>query len=146
MTDAPLAVDASAALKWVLPEEHSDNARSLLSAAIAHGRVIVAPPIMPAEATNAIYQRQRRKHISQGEADRALSALLAVPIRLFAPADLYTESVALARRYNLPAAYDAQYMVVALKMGADFWTADERLYNGLPRSLRWVRWIAESPS
>jgi hypothetical protein len=33
-----------------------------------------------------------------------------------------------------------------LSLGADFWTADERLYNSLPRSLRWVRRIADYQS
>ncbi|MEX2246940.1 MAG: type II toxin-antitoxin system VapC family toxin [Dehalococcoidia bacterium] len=145
MTD-PLVVDASAALKWVLAEEHSDSARSLLRGALTEDRSIVAPPLLPGEATNAIYQRQRRKHISPREADRALATFLAFPIHLLSPVDLHNQALELARRYHLPATYDAQYLVVALSLGADFWTADEKLYNALPRSLRWVHWIGELPA
>ena len=42
-------------------------------------------------------------------------------------------------------AYDAFYLAVAEKMEAEFWTADERLYNRCVNDLRldWVRWLGE---
>ena len=145
MTEA-IVIDASAALKWVLAEDYSHNARTLLADALAESRPIVAPPLLPVEATNAIYQRQRRRSISPDEADRALTTFLAFPIRLFSPIDLHRQAFDLAGRYGLPAAYDSQYLAVAVSVGAEFWTADERLYNSLPRSLRWVKWIADYPA
>jgi predicted nucleic acid-binding protein len=42
-------------------------------------------------------------------------------------------------------AYDAHYLAVSEQIGADYWTADERLYN-MARQLgiNWVHWIMES--
>lgn len=140
-----IVVDASAALKWILAEEHSDTARALLRESLLENRAIVAPPLLPAEATNAIYQRERRRGLSPREADRALATFLTIPIRLFSPVDLHSAAYAIARRYKLPATYDGQYLAVALSLGADLWTADRKLYNSLPRSLRWVRWIGDYP-
>lgn len=61
--DGPSRDRRSAALKWVLLEEHSANARAFLRDAVARDSSPVAPPLMPGEATNAIYQRQRRAAI-----------------------------------------------------------------------------------
>lgn len=141
----PLVIDASVALKCVLEEKYSDSAHALLRDALAQNRSIAAPPLFPAEATNAIYQRQRRGDITSVEADRALATFLAFPVHLLSPADLYPRAVVLARQYKLGATYDSQYLTVALSLDGEFWTADEKLYNALPRSLRWVRWIAHYP-
>lgn len=138
-----IVVDASTALKWVLAEAHSSSARALLRDCLTDGRPIAAPAILPSEATNAIYQHQRRKEISPREADGVLASFLAFPVRLVSPPDLYETSLVLARRYRLRATYDAQYLAVALALDAEFWTADARLYESVPRSQRWVRWIAD---
>lgn len=142
MTDA-LVLDVSVALKWVLEEQYSDDAHALLRDAIAARRSVVAPPLFPAEATNAIHQRQRRGDITAAEADAALETLLAFPVQLRSPADLYPHAMGIARQYKLRAAYDSQYLAVALSLDAEFWTADERLYNALPRSLRWIHWVGD---
>lgn len=55
-----IVIDASAALKWVLDEEHSDRAHALLSDALERHTMLSAPPLLAGEAANAIYQQQRR--------------------------------------------------------------------------------------
>ena len=142
MTEA-IVVDASTALKWVLDEEHSDAARALLDDALTGRGSLAAPALLAGEATNALYQRQRRKLLTRGEADRALATLLASPIRFVDLDNLHTRAMTLAQEHALPSTYDAQYLVVARALGAEFWTADVRLYNAVSRSLRWVRRISD---
>jgi len=48
---------------------------------------------------------------------------------------------ALAAQFNRPAAYDSQYLAVAERLGCEFWTADERLYNAVKTHLSWVKWL-----
>ena len=50
-----------------------------------------------------------------------------------------------AKRLDQSKTYDAHYLAVSEQVGAEFWTADERLYNSA-RQLRinWVRWIMKS--
>lgn len=47
---------------------------------------------------------------------------------------------ALARRWNLPAAYDAAYLALAEVTGGELWTADRRFAASLPEE------GAEAPS
>lgn len=135
-------VDASAAVKWVLEEIHSSAARALLRDALARGRSILAPAILYPETTNALYRRERRDALSAIDARVALERFFSFPIQVVSHPDVYYRALQLARRYALPAAYDAQYLALAAMTDAEFWTADQRLFNTLPRSLRWVRWIA----
>jgi predicted nucleic acid-binding protein len=55
-----VVVDASVAVKWVLPEEHTDRAHALMAASTQARQRIVGPPHLTVEVVNAIYQRRRR--------------------------------------------------------------------------------------
>ena len=141
-----LLVDASVALKWVLDEDHSDAAAALFDDALGEERPILAPPIWLSETTNAIYQRQRRQLISSEDVGSALATLRDLPIHLVLPAGLHQRAVDVARRFQLPATYDAEYLAAAQLLGAEFWTADQRLYRTVARSLNWVKWIGDYPA
>ncbi|TAK59829.1 MAG: PIN domain-containing protein [Dehalococcoidia bacterium] len=141
-----ILIDASVALKWVLDEDHSDAARALFDDAMRAERLILAPPIWLSETTNAIYQRQRRQLISKEDADSALTTLRVLPVDLALPAGLHERALDFARRFRLQATYDAEYLAAASMTGAEFWTADRKLYRALPRSLRWVHWIGDYTS
>jgi predicted nucleic acid-binding protein len=138
-----LLVDASVAIKWLVNEEHSNSARTLLDDSAARDLSLVAPALLPAEVVNALYQVQRRGAISSAEADRALRRFLEVPIRIIAPVDLSSRALALAREFSLPATYDAHYLAISRWLDIDFWTADERLMRSMPPGTSWVRWIGE---
>ncbi|MHB8516609.1 MAG: type II toxin-antitoxin system VapC family toxin [Dehalococcoidia bacterium] len=142
MSDA-LVLDASVAVKLVLDEALSETAHALVRDALLARRPIVAPPLLPSEVTNAVYQQERRKLISAREADEALRRFLALPVQLVALTDVFVEALAHARRHRLAATYDSQYIVVAERLDADLWTADATLIRSLPRSARRVRWIGD---
>ena len=142
MTDA-VVLDASVALKLVLDEAYSEHAAALLAASLAKNQRLVAPPLLVSEATNAIFQQQRRGNLTRAEAGRALDRFMTLPIRKLSPPTLYRDAIQIAHRYDLRATYDSQYLALALSMRVDCWTADERLFGALPRSLRWVRRIRD---
>jgi len=135
-------VDASVALKWVIDEALSGEARALLDGALAGDHFLFAPPLILSEVLNAIYQNERRERISTQEADRALVEFLQAPVEFVAPDRLHPHAMNLARHYGLRATYDAQYLALALLLDAEFWTADERLFTALSPSLPWVRLLA----
>jgi predicted nucleic acid-binding protein len=75
-----ISVDASVAAKWIFVEDYSVQARALLARSLQAGDPIVAPPRLPSELTNTVWQRIRRGEITQQEGEQGLSLVLALPI------------------------------------------------------------------
>lgn len=151
MTTTPPAyvVDASTAVKWVIPEDFSDQADALLATSLQMARPIVVPAHFLSEVTNAIYQRVRstrkERQISEERAQTALAEFVAVPVLLQSSAALYERAFAFARRLGLEATYDSLYVVLAEMVGGELWTADRRLLNALGTQAPWVRWLGDYP-
>lgn len=139
-----ICVDASLAIKWVLTDEdRADTALALLRAQIASSQEVIAPPLLYSEATNILRKRVRRQHLPLSMGLDMLDELLAFPIVLLSPADLFPDALWLASQYDLAAAYDAQYVVLAQMLECEFWTDDHRLVNQLQSSLPFVRALSE---
>jgi predicted nucleic acid-binding protein len=142
-------VDASTAVKLVLAEPLSQHADALYQDALQQRHPLLGPPHLLGEAVNAIYQRWRTtdpsKHLTAAEVDQAVADLLRYPWQLVAPPDLYSQAVAFAHAHQLPSVYDSLYVVTAQLMGADFWTADQRLLRAVAAAAPWVRWLGNYP-
>ena len=138
-----VVVDASLAVKWVLPEHHSDRAVGLLWEWKAKRIQPVAPVLLAVEAANAIYKRVRRGELSPSDGKRALRTLLQAGILFHGDQHLCSEAWDIAHQFDRPAVYDAVYLALAFALGCDLWTGDERLYNAVRGKLNWVRWVGE---
>lgn len=126
-----ICVDASVAVKWLFDEEHSDEAHALLEAAERASVPLIAPPLLLSEVANAIRQRQRSGELGIVEARNFLARFRALPVTIHWPDDLLDQALTVAHTHDLPAIYDAQYVVLTQMTGADFWTADRRLLRSL---------------
>ena len=139
-----ICVDASLAVKSVLEEEHTAQAVALYRAALQSGKRIIAPPLLPIEASNILRQRMRRTPPTpRGEALSLLDQFLTFSVELHIPSGLHRAALILADAYQLSAAYDAHYVALAQVMGCDLWTADKRLWRELDGRLPFVRGIAD---
>lgn len=143
MSDA-VVVDASVAVKWLFPEDHSDNANEFLERRVMERHEAVAPLLLRSEMTNAVYQKVRRRDATLERAEQALATFFLFPIEFIAPDDLLTSALKLAAQYDLGATYDAQYLALARALDAEFWTADMKLVRAV--SEPWVRWIGDHPA
>lgn len=121
-----IVIDASVALAWCFPDEKSVYAERVLEA--LEGRVVLVPAIWALEVANGLLVGERRKRIEQPDILRFTKLLEALAVREVAlPARANIEGVLpLAREYRL-SAYDASYLDVAIRTGAELATADERL-------------------
>jgi predicted nucleic acid-binding protein len=97
-----------------------------------------APTLLRYEVTNALYRYQRHGLLPAVVANEALRTALVLPITLHGDAALHGDAVAVARRFNLPAAYDAHYLALAERLDGEFFTADGRLGNAVQAELPWV--------
>jgi predicted nucleic acid-binding protein len=119
-------VDSSVVAKWFLPEEHSDEARGLLTSAVE----LIAPDLMPIEVASVAWKRVQRGELTAEEATALVHDLATLPVRVD-PSDNLIESaleLALATKRTV---YDCLYLALAVAYDCEFVTADERLVNSL---------------
>lgn len=144
MPTSPVCVDASILIKLAAPEPDRPLALALWQRWLNADRQIVAPYLLPFEVTSAIWQKARRRVVSEEEARTMIEKLLALGVRLLHPSDLSLHAFDLAVRCRLNTVYDAHYLALAEMLEADFWTADERLYNSTKADFPTVHWLGET--
>ena len=119
-------VDASVALKWLIPEALSEQADRVRDGE----EDIVAPDLLVVEAANALWRKSAAREISPREADTALALLKHSGIDLRPTPPLVERAMELARRFSHPV-YDCTYLALAERERARFVTADQRLLRRL---------------
>ena len=138
-------VDASVVIKWLVPEEYSGEALRLLDDHL-EGRVVAAAPSYSVlEVANALRKYVARGLLGEPEAWEAYGILLDAGLELH---EVEGEAAGEALRYaleNSVTVYDAYYIVLARRLGAVFYTADERLLRRLRGREPSARHIAEYP-
>jgi predicted nucleic acid-binding protein len=117
-----IIVDASVALKWVMPEEDSSAARTLQQSELA------APDLWIIEVANALWRRVVQKELSQKEAASRLAWLRRAPVRPIPASDLIEDAFRIATELKHPV-YDCIYLAGALREEAKVVTADVRFTN-----------------
>ncbi len=113
-------IDASVAVKWVVAEEGTDQAVSLLS-----GRSLSAPDLLVAECANILWKKVRLSELTAQEAMLAARLLQQAEIELHPMRALLERGTELAIALDHPA-YDCLYLALALANDWRFVTADIR--------------------
>ena len=138
----PRVVDASIAVKWLLPEIHSGAARRILG-----GRhELVAPDLIWAEAGNVLWKRVRSGTVSTDDAQALLRDLRRFPITTLPLSSLVESALEIAVSFGR-SVYDSLYLALALSRQCQLVTADRRLYNSLSRGplARSLLWVEDIP-
>jgi len=115
-----LVIDASVAVKWVVPEMGSERAEILLDHAL------VAPDLLFAECANVLWKKLRRGELTPEEAGIAAQTLEQADLAVVPTKGYIARAVAIAAELDHPA-YDGIYLAVAEAFGLRLATADERL-------------------
>jgi len=105
-----------------------------------------APRLWMSETTSAVRAYLAQKQITTNEAEQALQTIHALRVEIIdEDIALCVRALELAGILAQSKAYDAIYLATAEKMEAEFWTADERLFNRCKNdlALAWVHWINE---
>ena len=77
-----VVMDASLAFKWLVREEHSDQAQAISRSWADDGVQTAAPHLLPVEVANALHRRVARGELTVDDAMRLLEHLLASGIEL----------------------------------------------------------------
>lgn len=137
--NAPLCVDASVVVHLLVDTPESERIHGLWEAWQSANRTLVAPTLLHYEVANALYRYEKAGELTGEEVHQALDTALALPVQLVGDNALHVAAVLLARRTGLPATYDAHYLALAERLGAEFWTADRKLVRHACAALPWVR-------
>jgi predicted nucleic acid-binding protein len=135
-------VDASVAIKWFLPENHSDAAFRLL----AQQHTLSAPDLIFSEFSNVLWKRIRKNEISKSEADSTLEGLLALHLQVQPSQSLIPLALEIACRVNRTV-YDSLYLAAAIGLPSLLVTADAKFYRALskgPLSAQ-LLWVEDIP-
>lgn len=116
-----LVIDASVAIKWVVTEDGTAEAVSLLSAV-----PLSAPDLLVAECADILWKKVRRSELIAEEAMLAARILQRADIELHPMRGLLEPAAQLAIDIDHPA-YDCVYLALAMANGWRFVTADTRL-------------------
>jgi len=119
-----LVVDASVAVKWVLPESGSERAVAIRMI----DDDIIAPTLVCAEIGSAMWRASLRGDLSAAEARHNLKVAVTHYRRLIPLEELADAAVALAVRLRHPI-YDCFYLALAEREDCALITADARLVS-----------------
>ena len=122
-------IDSSVAVKWYVPETHSDSAATLLD----ESHELVAPDLLPAEFGNALWKKCRRGELTDVEVRSIVQALPAVPLQMYSSLTLLEGAVEIALR-TARSVYDCLYVALAVALDTTLVTADTHLLEGLRES------------
>lgn len=121
-----VVVDASVALAWVLPDESSSYADTVLAVVETEG--IRVPELWPREVANGLAIAFLRKRITLADEHEfiALVARLTIEVEQPTVIDVIRGGAATARQYGLTA-YDAAYVELAAQANFRLATLDSRM-------------------
>lgn len=138
-----LVLDASVAIKAILPNPLQGHCRSLVST-FAETQP-VAPALWAYETTSALTKAVHFGQINVGEAHMLLEQIALLGVELFAASlELNQAAFNWTRQLKHTAAYDGYYLALAQNLDCPFWTANSRLFNALKdQQHKWLHWIEE---
>ena len=125
-------LDASVALAWALPDEHSDAADALMATLERFGAL--APTVWTYEVASGIHVARRRGRLTDDESEQAIAIAQTLPIEFVHPRSealvdiagttglsVYDASyLAVCRMHDLPlASFDARLRDAATALGID---------------------------
>ncbi len=140
----PIVVDASVGIKWFLPEVHAAEARLWRNASV---ELHVPASFFDLEIANVLWKKVQREELTSDEAGLVLAQLDSLPLIRHPEPGLIAAAFDLANRTR-QTVYDCVYMALAIGIGGQMLTADQRLCNSLANT-PWassVHWVADGPS
>lgn len=139
-----IVVDASVAVKWLVPEEDSLVAMQLLDGSYE----LHAPRLLVSEVTNALWRAAIQGSMPRSEPSRSAARLVGRALHWTDDEAICSEALRIALELGHPTS-DCMYVALARSIGAKVVTADKRFisavasttYGSSVLSLGDLRWL-----
>jgi predicted nucleic acid-binding protein len=136
-----VVIDASVIVKAVLPNSEQERCQAVIAG--IEDKQLVVPALWMYEVSSAFTKAVYFGQLTADEGRAALRQAMKLKVRVIVPDEtLNALAFEWTQRLKRASVYDSYYLVVAESIGADFWTADQRLSHALEGvSLPWLHWI-----
>ena len=137
-----LVVDASVAVKWILPPEREPLAREAADLLGRYSRnevQFIVPDLFWSECGNVFCKAARQGRFTAETAENAVADLMGLHFPTVPSKSLLHQALLIAIDFERTL-YDALYVALAIKVQGQLVTADERLANPLASRLP-VKWL-----
>ena len=138
-----IVVDSNIVAAAFIALPYSQKSLLALNHWITNGERLIAPALFEFEITTILRRTEKAGLILDNETNTLLQDIFSLPIQIIAPtlAD-HRAAMVWSRRINQAKTYDANYLVLAEKENAQFWSADKRLVNGVRQlGIEWIHQI-----
>ena len=135
-------VDASVAMKWILPPANEPlvaEAIRLLDLHTCGQTQFVVPDLFWVECSNVLWKSTRMGRCSQADALSGLASLKGYSIVTLPSVNLVEKAFTNSVTFGC-SVYDSLYVAIAVETGAPLITADQKLVNTLAGFLP-VKWL-----
>lgn len=122
-------VDASIALKWLLPDEQEKAASDLLEAFRQDRVSLFAPSFIRYEVANGLEQACRRRRIDEAAIYEGMESFLALELHSESDGDELVQRALIISRQTGATVYDATYVAHAELLGVALLSNDKDLLN-----------------
>lgn len=119
-------LDASVAVKWVLPEADSAKAISLRDDYATGIHELIAPDVFKVEAAHALTRAERRGLLQHGEAISRMVSLMQSRPHLSPFSSLLPRAMEISSQMRI-GVYDCLYVALSEREGCKIVSADQRL-------------------
>ena len=135
-------IDASVAVKWLVPEIHAERSMRLLKE--NHG--LMAPDLVFAEIGNVLLKKSRMGEIETEAALEMLTDFKGIPLQIYKTDALLEFAWDIAGTYNR-SFYDSLYIALSMKTACRMVTADLKLFNSLKTTSvsKHILWVGDIP-
>jgi len=138
-------IDANLALALFLRLQYTEQAYRLMDHLRKRQSALSAPVLWEYECLSGFHRAVRLGVLRPQEAVEYMNDLLALDIERVVPSvESHQSALRWAERLGQSKAYDAQYVALAEQLGAELWSADQRLINALKeQGITWAHWVGE---
>jgi predicted nucleic acid-binding protein len=142
-----VVVDANVMMALAIPLPYTDQAVAQHKRWQEDGVTLYAPLLWEYEFVSALRKGVALGVLLEEQVASAITHVFALDIESVSPEPGdHGDAIRWAARLGYVVAYDAQYLALAERMGADFWTADRRLATRARETgADWVRCLLDGP-
>jgi predicted nucleic acid-binding protein len=137
-------LDASVAVKWVLPEKDSPTAVRLLNGYRKKIHELIAPDTFPVEIAHALTRAERQKIIQPPQGAKRFAVVMRARPLLHPYLPLLPRAFAISSAMRV-GVYDCLYVALAEQEGCEVVTADAKMINALQKDFPFIRALATVP-